>query len=124
MNEQTAVLIDRLAEKLGTTAELLWSVLVRQAPISGVIDLVTFSLLVFAAVTAFRFAKRKTTVPKNKRGEYRGPAEFEDIGATIAWIMFGVVLLFVFMAAYELSHDIIAAFINPEYWALMKILKI
>ena len=38
MNEATAKLIEELAAKLGTTAEHLWGVLVRQAPISATVS--------------------------------------------------------------------------------------
>ena len=40
MDEKFQKLIEALAAKLGTTAEHLWGVLVRQAPISGAVDLV------------------------------------------------------------------------------------
>ena len=40
MNDQTLELIRDLAEKLGTTTEHLWGVLVTQAYISGVGDVI------------------------------------------------------------------------------------
>ncbi len=44
MDEQIEKLLRELAEKLGTTAEHLWGVLMRQAPISGVIGILVFVL--------------------------------------------------------------------------------
>ena len=39
MNEQTTKLIEQLAQKLGTTTEYLWSVLLKQAPIDATVTL-------------------------------------------------------------------------------------
>jgi hypothetical protein len=39
-------LLGKLADKLGTTVEKLWSVLLKQAPISGTVDLLLCASLV------------------------------------------------------------------------------
>lgn len=36
MNEQTTKLIEQLAKELGTTAEYLWTVLLKQSPIADI----------------------------------------------------------------------------------------
>jgi len=48
MNENTAKLIEQLAQKLGTTSEYLWGVLLKQASISATVTLLkTIAILLF-----------------------------------------------------------------------------
>lgn len=49
MNEGTERLLTQLAEKLGTTTEYLWAVLLKQAPIDAIGQLV--SIVLFACLT-------------------------------------------------------------------------
>lgn len=51
MDDKYQQMIEALAAKLGTTAEHLWGVLVRQAPITGAVDLAI--CVVLAALTAW-----------------------------------------------------------------------
>jgi len=120
MDEKFQKLIEALAAKLGTTAEHLWGVLVRQAPISGAVDLVL--CVVIAAVTVWWVAlvKRKTTCPPETK---TNRAEWRDEGAFLAWIVtviFGVLAL---ISAIVSAQGIVAAFANPEYWALKQLVK-
>lgn len=39
MNEQTLKILSDLSNKMGTTTEYLWTILLKQGPISGIIDL-------------------------------------------------------------------------------------
>ena len=52
MDSQSAVVIQNLANKLGTTSEYLWAVLIKQAPISGTVDLILYALTVAVIVVA------------------------------------------------------------------------
>ena len=45
MNDQTAALLQNLANKLGTTSEYLWGILLRQATLSGTTDLIQYAIL-------------------------------------------------------------------------------
>jgi hypothetical protein len=123
MDEKFQKLIEALAAKLGTTAEHLWGVLVRQAPISGAVDLVL--CVVIAAVTVWWVAlvKRKTTCPPETETNRYPKAEWRDEGALLAWIVtviFGVLAL---ISAIVSAQGIVAAFANPEYWALKQLVK-
>ena len=53
MNDQTVQLLRELAEKFGTTTEHLWGVLIKQAYISGVGDLITSIAFALAAIYVF-----------------------------------------------------------------------
>ena len=121
MDDKTTELITRLAEKLGTTAEHLWGVLLHQAPISGTINLVISIFMVLSTVCLVRFVKGKTTKAKTEVKVYPC-AEWEDEGAALAWFLTAVYLLITFGTVTLSITGIVSAFFNPEYWALSHIL--
>lgn len=71
MNNDVGELILELAERLGTTGEHLWGVLVRQAPISGAIDLTVMAAWVLAVAWAFRVGYVEET-SSGTQGYYYG----------------------------------------------------
>jgi hypothetical protein len=121
MKELTPFL-EQLASKLGTTVEKLWAVLLKQAPISGTIDLMVCIGLVLVAVKCFRFVNRKTTVPAETEKDQYPNAQWEEEGAGIAWVGIGLLLLTIGLIIIFSVNNIAAAFLNPEYWALKEIL--
>ena len=50
MNDQTALLLKQLADKLGTTTEYLWAVLLKQAPITCTVQLTVIIITFIAGV--------------------------------------------------------------------------
>ena len=123
MDEKYQQLIEALAVKLGTTAEHLWGVLVRQAPISGAVDLVLCILI--AAVTAWwvRLVMRKTKCPNETEDNRYPRAEWQNEGAFIAWIVTVIAGVMAMACIIGSGQGIVAAFANLEYWALMKLVK-
>jgi hypothetical protein len=122
MDDKTIALIGKIAEKLGTTSDHLWGVLLHQAPISGAVELSTDVVMAFVAVGLVRFVKGKTTKPaetKDKRYTY---AEWKDEGAVLAWIATVAYLIITGAVVIGSVQEIVAAFFNPEYWALSYIL--
>lgn len=110
MDEKTAQLIERLAAKLGTTAEHLWGVLVRQAPISGATDLGVL-------IASFAIAALLGVIALRTKDEDEGGMSF---AVGMAALIAGASALAMFMSGASI---IAAAFFNPEYWALKQILK-
>ena len=112
MNEATIKMVEELAAKLGTTTEMLWGVLIKQAPIEGwsrILGIIIFGIIF--AVTAKLISKRTET------------DEYCDTPNWCLWLFWSVLFLF-FIVAIALSiSGIVASFINPEYWALQKILR-
>lgn len=110
-------LLGALAVKLGTTVDKLWSVLLKQAPISGTVDLVICIALVIASVFVFRFVNTKTTEDEH------GEADWDSDGKCFVWI--GTAIFIAIAGALILCsvESIASAFFNPEYWALTKILS-
>lgn len=116
-------LLGQLAAKLGTTVEKLWAVLLKQAPISGAIDILICVGMVFFSVWAFRFVKGKTTKRKKSDDKYeRAEADWKDEGAFFSWVAVGFIFLVTAICICASAEMAVAAFFNPEYWALTKIL--
>ncbi len=102
MNEALAI----LATELGTTSEYLWEVLMKQAPLSAIMELIQYALLIVACI----IWGIKT---KDKWQEEN-------------WIWIGSVwglLAMLIIVAFLCFPDTIYAFFHPEYWALDKILS-
>jgi len=117
MNEATTKLVEELATKFGTTAEHLWGVLVRQAPISGVCDAIAIVAWIIGLAWALRLVKSKTQKPES------GYAEWEDEAfAFFAWMVWGITAAVVLIVAGVCFADIVASIVNPEYWALKQVM--
>jgi len=112
MDEKTVALIEALAEKFGVTAEHLWGALLRQAPISGVVDLVVSVLLIASAVTLALIVKSKTA----------NQAKLDMIDFMGAWTITAMLVIPATLVALSLVENVVAAFFNPEYWAMSKIM--
>ena len=120
MNDKTVILIEKLAAKLGTTAEHLYGVLLHQAPISGTVDLFIAVVMIVVGVIAVRFAKDKTT-DKIVEGRHIY-AKWSVDGAGLAWTAITFYLIVSTFFVIGSVQGIVAAFLNPEYWALSHIL--
>lgn len=124
MDDKTLQALIALAHKLGTTADHLWGVLLKQAPITGVVDLLVCAAWVSGVLAWARFVKRKTTAPASAANNRHPSADWsDDAGVGLAW--FSVAFAAISTALIVGSHlsTIVAALVNPEYWALKQILK-
>ena len=115
MDDKTLQALTALAAKLGTTAEYLWGVLLKQAPISGALDLAVIAAWAAACVWLVRLVRRKTTGP--------APAWNDEMGRVFSWIGAGLTCFLVFFVGALSIPDAVTAIVNPEYWALRQILK-
>lgn len=115
MNEQTQQIIGKLSDKLGTTAEHLWSVLVRQALISSATDAIALCIYAVVMVWGYRLVREKT----------KDDGDWNDQRGSIAlpWMIWGFGMLFLLIVLCFFLSNIVAGFVNPEYWALKKILS-
>lgn len=116
MNETTEKLIRDLAERLGTTAEHLWSVLIRQAPITAITNLL--ECLILVAVCVYY---RHRLVLWQKR--LRDTCDADHPALPPAYIGLVVLLCITIIHALLTASGIVTAFANPEYWALKQIVK-
>ena len=115
MNDQTTQLLRELADKLGTTTEYLWGILVAQAPISATVSLVTLvgGIIIGCVLWACGIMWQKALLLKGERHK-DGPFALIIIGFMIVGV-----LSFILMIE---APSIMAGFYNPEYWALRQIL--
>jgi hypothetical protein len=113
----TTLLINELADKLGTTAEYLWGVLIKQAPIDGTVSLLIVLLLSAMSYWGFKFVCKKTT-PQGDNTD----AEWKNEGCFFAWFTWVLFTMMTVIITFSSASSIITAFINPEYWALNKLL--
>lgn len=115
MDEKTLQALTEMAVKLGTTPENLWGVLINQALITGVSNMILISALVLAACLLVVFVRRNT------RGDY--PRWEDAAGRITAWCFTGFFCLIVAIVVSQNLNDTVAALVSPEYWALKEILK-
>ena len=116
MENKLAEVLSNLAEVLGTTVDKLWGVLLRQAPISGTIDLTICIILIVASVCLFCFVWYKTARRNACRLDWNGDY------ALFAWTFAIVFGLFTFWVVLTNAESIVSSFVNPEFWALQKLL--
>lgn len=114
MNDQTIQALNVLAAKLGTTAEYLWGVLVRQAPITGALDLAVMAAWLVALIFSARF------VHKNTAGDE--PRWDDEAARFFAWGGVWLGALFVALIGGIIIPSAVSAILNPEYWALKQLL--
>jgi len=111
MNDQTAVLLQNLANKLGTTSEYLWGVLLRQATISGITDILQYIIIAVAGFAYYRWATSKNR-------------DFGPGGDSWpAALVIGIPLAALVVISFFCFPTTIAALVNPEYWALDRVLS-
>lgn len=114
--EQIAPLLEKLAAQLGTTADKLWTVLIRQAYVSAIQDLVFSGILIVALILSPRVF-RWLTKNKKEAGQWSGEGWF--VGILFFWLFSFVAVVIVMLSFYNAS----TAIFNPEYWALSEILS-
>jgi hypothetical protein len=123
VDDKTLQALTALANKLGTTAEYLWGVLLRQAPITGAIDIALMAAWVAITWMWCRFVLRKTTEPEETDADRYPRADWSDEAAFFAWLSaIAIVCVTVLIVTSSLATAI-AALVNPEYWALRHILR-
>lgn len=116
MNKETLQLIDKLAAKLGVATDYLWSVLIKQAFVSGITDIIQYVVIV--ALCIFLIKKHKHFCNKDNKWSYY---EMED-GLGIPMTIAGVVAAFLLLCLFFCVPNTFTKFANPEYWALEQIL--
>ena len=123
MNDKTLQLLTELANKLGTTADHLWGILLKQVPITAWTEAIVATLVLAAWVRGYIFIKLKTKKgPSPHSPEYPPRAAWEGDDADMAWYAFGIVGIAVFVVVIFATTTIATAVFNPEYLALKQIL--
>ena len=122
MNEEILKRIDTLATKLGTTAEYLWGVLIKQAHVviwQDVIVIFICSVCVSLCVWGLFWSFGKDD-EGYKRLSYK--SDCEDRALLIA-LLSGTLLAISTPILVVEALDLMSVCVNPEYWALKEILN-
>ena len=114
MDSKTLQALTELADKLGTTAEYLWGVLVQQAPMSGAIDLVLMAAWVLGTGTWGRFVLHKTA---------GNDPDWSHEVAFGAWLSVTALVVFTTVLVTSCLTTAVSALVHPEYWALRQIMQ-
>lgn len=113
MNETTAQLLTALANKLGVATDTIWSALIRQAPVSSAMHLITIAVcLAAAALTLRRLARQNQDI--------------EDMPWSSVLLMFGSIVAVVACLLVLLcgGPTLLSGFTNPEYWAICQLTEL
>lgn len=115
-DEALGGILNQLADKFGTTVEHFYGVLLKQAFIEGVKDIVGIVISAALLIASIWATKRAYKKYDNKYNDFSE----ENSLYFILLIASSVVFLIIFFIA---GGDMIDAFFNPEYYALHQILK-
>ena len=122
MDDKTLQALTAIAEKLGTSAEYLWGVLIKQAPISGVIDLCVMAAWVFLIAIAIHFVNQKTTSRETEDGRFHQADWSDDAAVAFAWTIVSFSALVAALFIGTSLETTISALMSPEYWALKQVI--
>lgn len=127
MNEKTEELLQKLADKLGTTTEYLWTVLVNQAKYDIIVSLVQMAFMAAFIISTvkihFRLAKELPKDPNDKWSQHESLYGKYEESAVIPMVLAGIISAILFIFFLSGFNDLVAAIFNPEYWALKRILN-
>jgi len=112
MNKETMELIDKIAEKLGTTSEYIMQVLINQAGIVVYREAIAIFIL-FVIFGTLVYCVLITCVDKDLKGDFKN--------FLVAFLVVGG-MGSLFMIK-ESAYIITTALLNPEYWALSEIIS-
>jgi hypothetical protein len=113
--------LDVLAEKLGTTAQYLWSVLVKQGTIEGISDIfvgVIFLIGLIIGIKLLKFCIKEGPKHRSEKcNDWQGPYIFGSFVGTV--MIIAGTIGFTTWIYYGLQ-----ALLNPEYYALQKLIEL
>lgn len=116
MNELTP-LLEKLSEKLGTTTEYLWIVLIKQAHIQVIYYCIEFAIMGLSLFIFYKIGKYWLKNWNDLEDKY-------EFAMGVGLICIGI-LSFIFLVAFMIDlNSLVSALFNPEYWALKQILNV
>jgi len=111
----TEKLLETLANKLGTTTEYLWGILLKQAPIYATVSLIQV-LVIWGFGIVLYIIHGHLSNDENEHSYYN-----QDLYSIVMCIVFIMWIILSLLSLFEL-YNIVNGYFNPEYWALKEIL--
>ena len=115
--ENLTELLTKLAEKLGTTTEYLWAVLIKQATIEAYYSMMSIGLFILMLIPFYKYVR---WFSKNYQEIYNN--DYEILHWVITVVIGLIVIVWAIGSVCDI-HTIMTALNNPEYWALQQVLK-
>lgn len=119
MNKETNELIEKLAQKMGTTTEYLWSVLIKQAQIDAWTSIFQYLLIVIFGIILYRLHKKFSFEPEG-HNSYSMYYDKDYLGYLMG--ISAAIFAILAVCAFFSITDTVNGFLNPEYWALRRVL--
>ena len=118
MSQEVEQVLDLLAERFGTTVEMLWGVLLRQAYMEGIFNIV-YGVFLIAACVAMCFIWIKIM---NHLRKTRGEIIDLNPALLIPLVVASIFTLIGLIQTPFVVTEAIGKMLNPQYYALEKIL--
>lgn len=112
MNEQILQRIDALAAKLGTTAQYLWGVLIRQARIEVIENIICIAVFVAFGYAMFRVCAKYAHAWE----------DCDNFPEAMASVFSGIAVVICMIVVAVAFCSIWTPLLNPEFWALKQVL--
>lgn len=110
-------LLTVLAEKLGTTSEYLFSVLIKQSQVVFFHDIIWIFILMLLIIAYFIYTQY---CYKNWKRLYDNDLEF---GNAVALLLGGITVIVLIVALGRVINEMITIQMNPDFWALDYIMQ-
>lgn len=123
MNDNATRLLERLAQKLGTTSEYLWGVILKQAPIAAFNGIIFIMMTIALGIILWKIHKKLAMVQKRENGRMEGGYEHHGAVAGGSMVLSCIVFLILLVVSFFLISRITTAIFNPEFWAFAKVVE-
>jgi hypothetical protein len=111
LTDKEMELVVKLGQQVTTIGTDVWSIYRSQAKVSAVIDCLQYSLLAgFWTTLSFKWKKIMELVEDNE-------------GLAVISFFGGVFMVVITAIAFFAVYDTITALVNPDYWALNKLIS-
>lgn len=117
--DQLTILLEKLADKLGTTTEYLWSVLIDQALISAINSMIFIGITIIVTFFTLKYHIKFSKEDSEGNSMYYNQEEL----LTGPMVFIGMACIVMIILSLVFLSNLSTALFNPEYWALEKILE-
>lgn len=110
IDDKAVELLEQLAIKMGTTADQIWEILIQQASVAGIFDILMSLFFVSISMILGYISLWFSREIK------------DDADAVFPMLGFATVTLLVCVVSLAFAYGAATAFLNPDYWALKQVI--
>ena len=112
--EDLTKFLEKLATELGTTAEYLWTVLIKQSQVDAIVNFTFVGIMALIMIVGLVLIARIIKLDSDDG--------YDLSTRDVAWIFYGIVMAAAFITFVACLVPAIGQVANPEYWALEQVL--